>query len=92
MEDEVADRPVRRTRFTGWSALGAGLLVAMTPLWRVLTLGPTPTFEEVSQLICRSGQDATPDPQGIHATGAPLNASLARPADELQAARRPVRK
>ena len=94
MEDEVDDRQVRVAGFVGWCALVVGLLLALTPLWHVLTLGPAPTFEEVSQLICKSGADVVSGPRRIvSGRGAPLNAPAARSPDDVQAARGlPVRK
>jgi hypothetical protein len=98
MADEVDVQQVRHAGFVGWCALVVGLLLAFTPLWHVLTLGPAPTFEEVSQLICKSGADVVgadvvSGPRGIVSEpDAPLNAPAARSPDDVQAARSlPVR-
>lgn len=88
MADEVDIQQVRHASFLGWCALVVGLLLALTPLWHVLTLGPAPTFEEVSQLICKSGIDVVSGPRDIvSGPGAPLNALAARSPDDVKAAR-----
>jgi hypothetical protein len=41
-------------RFVAGAALGALLVAATAPAWRVLLLGPAPTEEEALQLRCSS--------------------------------------
>jgi hypothetical protein len=77
MEDEVDNRRARRASLIGHWPLVVGLVIALTPLWHVLSLGSAPTFEVLSQQICtaqttpRDSKDVAsrPDSTGARVAG-----------------------
>lgn len=47
-------RSARVGLMASYGLLAVGLMLALAPVWRLIALGSSPTFEEVSQLICSS--------------------------------------